>query len=202
MKLVHGVGVNDADYPIRVLDKDTGKRIMCPFYMTWSNMLGRCYLKNKKFEAYAMVEVCEEWKIFSNFKRWMEKQDWRDKFLDKDILFENNLIYCPEACIFVPREINNFFVARVPQRGECLMGVRRKGPSFAAYCKDGVNDTRVYLGTFPTQIEAHMKYLECKLQLLRDLIRTVDDSRLLLGLRRIENKIVLALSSKTPIENF
>ncbi|UKM17126.1 putative DNA binding protein [Escherichia phage SKA64] len=202
MKLVHGVGVNDANYPIRVQDKVTGKRVMCPFYLTWSNMLGRCYLKNKRFEAYTMAEVCDEWKIFSNFKSWMEKQDWRDKFLDKDILFENNLIYCPEACIFVPREINNFIVARKPQRGECLMGVRTKGPSFAANCRDGIKDTLVYLGTFPTQIEAHMKYLEYKLQLLRDLIRTVEDDRLLLGLRRIENKIILALSSKTPIESF
>lgn len=30
--------------------------------------------------------MADEWNTFSNFKNWMEKQNWEDKQLDKDII--------------------------------------------------------------------------------------------------------------------
>ena len=46
-KLVAGVGVNDADYPIvRFGETVNGRKKrewICPYYKTWSAMLNRCY---------------------------------------------------------------------------------------------------------------------------------------------------------------
>lgn len=47
--------------------------------------------------------VCEEWLTFSNFKRWMEQQDYEGKALDKDLLVSQNKTYSSETCVFVPR---------------------------------------------------------------------------------------------------
>ena len=112
-KLVAGVGVNDADYPVVRFGKDiNGKRNrewVCPFYKTWAGMLNRCYRKatNNEYSAYADTTVCKEWYTFSNFKSWMEKQDWEGKELDKDLLTDNNQ-YSPKNCIFIPAWLNTF----------------------------------------------------------------------------------------------
>ena len=112
-KLVAGVGVNDADYPIvRFGETINGKKKrewICPFYKTWAGMLNRCYRKatDNEYSAYIDTTVCEEWYTFSNFKSWMERQDWEDKDLDKDLLTDNNQ-YSPENCIFIPAWLNTF----------------------------------------------------------------------------------------------
>lgn len=111
-KLVAGVGVNDADYPVVRFGKDiNGKRNrewVCPFYKTWSAMLNRCYQKatNNEYSAYKDTTVCDDWHTFSNFKSWMERQDWEGKELDKDLLTDNNQ-YAPENCIFIPEWMNS-----------------------------------------------------------------------------------------------
>lgn len=85
-KLVCGVGVNDASYAVNPLIN--GKQVMCWIYKKWKSMIHRCY--DSKIQArqpaYIGCSVCEEWLTFSNFKLWMEAQDWQGKELDKDIL--------------------------------------------------------------------------------------------------------------------
>lgn len=47
-KLVQGVGVNDADYPVTKEEVINGKRKyvwVCPYYARWRSLLGRCYSK-------------------------------------------------------------------------------------------------------------------------------------------------------------
>ena len=44
-RLMCGVGINDSDYKLTHLD-EKGKQHMCPYYMTWSNMIKRCYSKS------------------------------------------------------------------------------------------------------------------------------------------------------------
>ena len=109
-KLVAGVGVNDADYPVVRFGKDiNGKRNrewVCPFYKTWSAMLNRCY-RNPVQKAYKDTTVCEEWHTFSNFRNWMEQQNWEGKDLDKDLLTDSNH-YSPENCIFISEWLNTF----------------------------------------------------------------------------------------------
>ena len=72
-KLVFGVGINDADYVIKV--KVDGGYQDCPYYLKWKEMLRRCYSNRvaSYHPTYKDCYVCEDWLIFSNFKKWMEK---------------------------------------------------------------------------------------------------------------------------------
>ena len=108
-KLKFGVGINDADYPVNPVVN--GKRKMCPYYCIWSNMIRRCYMPDHKRRPgietpYIGCTVVKEWHLFSNFKVWMETQDWKNKQLDKDLKIYGNKIYGPDTCIFIPKHIN------------------------------------------------------------------------------------------------
>ena len=103
-KLIQGVGINDADYKISD----------CPYYSVWVDMIRRaCDDQYKtKMPTYKDVTVCEEWKRFSIFKKWMEKQDWQGKTLDKDLLKPGNKVYSPDACCFLTDNANKFFAVK------------------------------------------------------------------------------------------
>lgn len=105
-KLIYGVGVNDSDYKVNPTVK--GKRVKCPFYMKWRNMIARCYSSayHKIKPSYKGCVVCSEWLSFSNFKSWMIKQDWKGKQLDKDIVKLGNKEYSPSTCVFVSNSVN------------------------------------------------------------------------------------------------
>lgn len=107
--LVCGIGINDADYEITKHSLVNGKRKItwkCPFYQKWHNMLSRC--TNGERKSYTTVSVCEEWLKFSNFKCWMETQEWEGRELDKDIL--GGLEYSPNTCLFISPELNRLMV--------------------------------------------------------------------------------------------
>ena len=76
-KPVFGVGVNDASYMTNHKDKD-GIIKVCPYYRRWKNMLKRCYSSKcqDKNPTYLGCAVSNEWLTFSNFKLWMEGQEW------------------------------------------------------------------------------------------------------------------------------
>jgi hypothetical protein len=128
MKLVHGVGIYDLrdDSSHNVNKKIKGKTVWhCPFYQTWTGMLGRCYSEKwkQKYPTYRGCSVCEEWKTFSNFMAWMKTQSWEGKHLDKDILIPGNKVYSPENCVFVSHSLNNLLCNRNRSRGEFPVGV-------------------------------------------------------------------------------
>ena len=75
--------------------------------------------------AYKDVVVRQEWLTFSNFKRWMEKQDWEGKQLDKDIIVLGNKVYSPETCAFVLGVTNGFITAR--EAGPCIVTGKQIG---------------------------------------------------------------------------
>lgn len=167
-KLVYGIGINDADYITgRKVD---GKQVACPFYSRWHSMIQRCY--NPKLHArcptYLGCSVTDGWLTFSNFKKWMEKQDWVGMALDKDILEQGNKIYSPEKCIFVTSQINKLLMDRVNDRGVHKLGTHweKAVKKFRAQCR--VGGKRKFLGYFPTQNEAHEAYKEFKYQVIRD----------------------------------
>lgn len=153
--LVFGVGImrsgeSQADGP-------DGKKVTCKIYSRWRDMLKRCY--SEEYHAnqptYKDCSVCEDWLTFSNFKAWMEKQDWEGKELDKDILNKSNKIYSPEYCVFVDKSLNLFLTDRSNYRGKYAVGVRFnvKMKKYIATCKNG-NGKTVYLGAYSTEIEA------------------------------------------------
>jgi len=127
-KLVEGVGVNDSDYVTEKYDNSGPKKKLifrCPFYQAWRNMLMRCYSDKyqKRQPTYVDCSVCDEWLTFSNFKRWMERQDWQGKHLDKDLLIAGNKIYGPDRCCFISKRLNNFIAYLKKRRGNLPQGV-------------------------------------------------------------------------------
>lgn len=194
-KLVRGVGTNDADYVVRrfeTIGYENGKQKQklvweCPFYRRWCSMLKRCY---EWGTSYIGCHVCEEWLTFSNFKAWVEKQDWEGKELDKDLLIKGNRVYSPETCVLVDKRVNLFLTERAASRGQWLIGVywSKRGGKFRASC--GVDGKVKYLGLFDTELEAHKAWLAFKLEQARLLAVEQTDPRVAKALiERYENYI-------------
>lgn len=80
-KPLFGFGINDADY--LVTTKINGKRLTCPYYRVWANAIKRSYCEKyqDKNQSYLGCSVSKEWFKFSNFRKCMEVQDWKDKAL-------------------------------------------------------------------------------------------------------------------------
>lgn len=127
VRMLFGVGTNDATYKTTTTETFEGKRKrtwICPYYNVWRGMLRRCYYEQgrAKTESYLNTVVCAEWLRFSNFKAWMEQQKWEGKQMDKDLLFRGNKIYSPDTCVFITQAINLFLTERQKRRGNYLIG--------------------------------------------------------------------------------
>lgn len=172
-KLVYGVGINDATYTI----VPKGEKC-CPFYQRWRGVLERCYSEKlkKKHPTYVDCAICEEWLLFSNFKAWMQEQDWEGKQLDKDLLVKGNKMYSPETCLFIPQSINKFMTDRVLRRGLYPLGVTIEGGFFKARCSN-LGQGETYLGLFNTPEAAHIAYLKHKEKLSLELAEMQSDIR-------------------------
>jgi len=168
-KLVFGVGTNDATYIVKPLIN--GKQITCPFYAKWSGMIERCQseILHKKQSTYTECSTCDEWLLFSNFKKWMKTQDWKGKELDKDILVQGNKVYSPETCMFVERSINVLFTNSAAVRGEFPQGVsyHKNNMKFMAKCSSG--GKRVHIGYYDNPEDAYTAYRNFKYKLIADI---------------------------------
>lgn len=171
-RLVAGVGVNDVDY--EVSPHVNGNRVMCQFYRTWTAMLARCYSKltQERQPTYIGCSVSEDWLSFSNFKSWMETQDWKGKQLDKDLLIPGNKLYSPDTCVFVSSEVNSLMIDCAKSRGLWPVGVftDNQGKNFRAQIR--LYGKRVRLGCFDTPSEAHQVYVKAKVSYIRDVADT------------------------------
>lgn len=154
---VYGVGIVD------IKATDSYGNIL-PSYKCWSHMLERCYdIKYKKKEtSYKECKCSDEWKYFSNFKKWYDGNIYELNneriALDKDILVKNNKLYSKETCLLVPQSINNLFIKLEKKRTDLPMGVTYY-PKYDKYmARTVVNDKRVILGYFETPIEAFYEY--------------------------------------------
>lgn len=177
--LKFGMGVNDATYIVQT--KSANKTITCPYYRCWVDMITRCYSKSfqTRKPTYVGCSVAKEWLIFSNFRKWMETQDWQGKSLDKDLLVEGNKTYSPETCIFVSVRLNNLLGLRARQRGKYLLGVGKLNNStnFYAQCND-MTGKSYHLGSFKTEQEAHQAYCAYKANLITEVANKQTDLRL------------------------
>ena len=182
-----GVGINDADYQTCITEKvvdSTGRMRnktvwICPIYSIWLNMIKRCYSEKskRKGKTYVGCTVIEEWLLFSNFKAWVEQQNWEGKQLDKDILFPGNKIYSPETCVFVDQRVNNFILENQAKR-KFSIGVtwHKRANRFLSQCKQ-LGGGNKYLGLFETEEAAHKAWLKEKLRLAYILAEQQDDPR-------------------------
>ena len=187
-KLVYGVGINDADYVVQKFETievngvRKQKRVwVCPYYQAWTHMLERCYSDKyqERFPTYKGCSVSDEWLTFSNFRRWMESQDWEYKQLDKDLLFEGNKVYSKETCVFVTKAVNMFTTDRGASRGEWLIGVywNKRAGKFRVSCRNPFTKKQEHLGYFTSEIEAHQAWLERKLEIAHLIAAEQTDDR-------------------------
>jgi hypothetical protein len=150
-------------------------------------MLARCYDKNtqKTRPNYSECSVRCDWLIFSNFKDWMAKQDWRGNHLDKDLLFVGNKVYSPETCVFVSALTNTFTEDRANYRGNYPLGVcfdkRRK--NFYSRCSNPFTGSVEFLGIFNCETEAHLAWKKRKHELSCQLADLQTDQRVAEALR-------------------
>lgn len=182
-----GVGIMDADYPVQPL-LPNGKRDRCPYYDRWYGMIKRCYseIELSRFPTYKGCSVCDEWLYFSNFKSWMEQQDWEGKHLDKDLLVAHNKIYSPETCVFIAPSINSFLLKSDKNRGDYPLGVtfRKDCNKFRPRCGKTLG-----LGLFSTPQEAHRAWQKEKIKQAKILQSEQTDARIIKGLQRVIDKI-------------
>lgn len=181
-KLICGVGKND--YEGKIFEVVNGKQIVEPFYKTWSRMINRCYNAkvHGKFDkvCYSDCSVHPDWLSLSKFKEWFDlnyKEGWS---LDKDLLVKTNKVYSPDACVFIPEEVNNHLVERTRKERTHYIGISHK-VSTKGIDRYVVNLCRrsgkgVFKGlTFDTELEAHLKWKELKHKRSLELIEKYPD---------------------------
>lgn len=148
---VVNIGVNDED---RLLHMHA--------YSHWRGMMERCYSDkgHKKRPSYQQCNVCDEWRLFSNFIPWFyahHKEGWH---LDKDILIKGNKTYSPQNCCFVPSEINGLFAKCDAIRGDMPIGVQFIDGVYVASMRK--NKKKIYLGRYKDALSAFIRYKQAK----------------------------------------
>jgi hypothetical protein len=161
-KSVIGNGIND--YSGQVVFNG----VSIKSYLAWINMLKRCYYEklHKKRQTYSDCRVCDEWLLFSNFKKWFDDNCQEGYALDKDILQQGNKIYSPETCCFVPKEINNLLIKHDKKRGDLPIGIYYDYKKYQASVCIG-NGKRKIAGRFDTVEEAFNAYKSAKEEIIR-----------------------------------
>jgi len=165
-KPVLGVGINDADY--KTIYEEDGKKYRCPFYIKWKDMIRRCYSEkiHKNRPTYEECSVCEEWLTFSNFKCWMEQQDWKGNHLDKDLKVKGNKVYSPDYCLFVSPLVNGLMHENKKTRGKYPLGVSFHKATNKFVVNISLNGSSEYLGVFTCVNDAELAYLKRKAEIV------------------------------------
>lgn len=195
-ELVCGWGINDTNLPVEPLTEINGvlRKKRCPYYSDWKGMLYRCFdaRYHEKYPSYKNCTVCEEWRYFSNFIKWVDNQpnkDWQNCQLDKDFLSQQSKHYSPSNCVYIRGDLNRFLTLSDKSRGSCMIGVSYE-PSesqlrpYKAHCRDPFTKAGGYIGRFPTELEAHKAWQAKKHEYACQLADLQDDPRVADALRQ------------------
>ncbi len=152
-------------------------------------MLERCY-SEKHLESkpsYIGTSVCSEWLYATAFKKWMDKQDWHGKCLDKDIISPGSKLYSPDTCAFVLATTNLFVTARDACRGDYPVGVclHKRTGKYQANCKNPFTRKKEYLGLFSNPEDAHEAWRKRKHELAQLVAATESDPRVVEALKNV-----------------
>lgn len=175
-KSLFNYGINDADY--RTHPCFNKKQLKCPIYSVWTGILARVYDENQRevYPTYREVSVCEEWLMFSNFRKWFIENHIDGYAIDKDLLSQDNKIYSPETCVFVHTWLNNFTMDVKSRRGIYKIGVNwnNNREKFISRCSNPRTKKREHLGYFDNEINAYNAWLSRKLEHALDLKYEMD----------------------------
>ena len=178
-KLVHGIAINDADYT--VCPTIGRKKVCCPAYISWHNMLMRVFSSayHEKQPTYIGCTVDDEWLKFSIYRKWWVNNSVDGWHLDKDFILPGNKHYSKENCIFIPHWLSAIVSGHESKRGEFPIGVtydKRYG-LYVARCFDPRDGKKKYIGGFVDPESAALAYKERKLfyiDAIRDRIDAID----------------------------
>lgn len=110
----------------------------------------------------------------------MEKQDWRNKALDKDIIKPDNKVYSPELCVFIDQSLNNLLSNTGLFHRELIGGFANTYNKFSASCR--VDGKSKHLGTYKTKEEASKVYCKFKSEVILNIAKREDDIKIKTGL--------------------
>lgn len=168
--MVYGFGINDVDG--KTWTTVGLKKVIDPFYDRWKGMLRRCYSPefHKKYMSYNGCKVDDNWRYFSNFKKWMSQCNWQGMHLDKDLIGDGK-IYSETNCIFIDPLVNSFITDRHNHRNPNLpIGVYQiKSGNYKSHINEFDTGKTKYLGVFKTPEEAFNCWFENKLVELKKL---------------------------------
>jgi len=185
MSLILGVGRNDANYS--VYSRDGGRLVRCKAYVTWINMLTRCYSDKyqKKQPTYIGISVCNEWLSFMSFRNWWVENNVEGWEIDKDLISVSPE-YSPINCIYVPSWLNCFTSDRLAARGNLPIGVSlSKCGRFRARCSNPITGKSESLGYFNSKDAARDAWALRKIELAKELKPKIDEIDI-----RIFNKLI------------
>lgn len=153
-----GIGINDYDGLVKINNKNIQS------YNTWRLILLRCYSEKEQIKCptYRDCSVCDEWKYFSNFKRWFDENYIEGYAIDKDILIKGNKVYSPETCCFVPARINSLFIKMKNNRGGLPIGVIYSKNKIRYRCCFTYKGKSTCFGYFDTPESAFYTYKQTK----------------------------------------
>jgi len=161
-KLVYKVGTNDAWFTVK--PKINGKQKTYKPYQIWRDMIKRCYDSTcqEKHPTYIGCKVCKDWLTFSVFEKWMLTQDWQEKQLDKDIIFQHNKVYAPKYCRFIPQALNKLLNGCDAARGDLPLGICWDKETGKYMAQISINGKAKKIGRFKTVPEAKASYNKAK----------------------------------------
>lgn len=105
-------------------------------YAVWSKIFQRIgNTEVPKLHTYLDCSVDEVWHCFQNFAEWFYTNPYYQPgwHVDKDMAIIGNRVYGPEACCFLPRELNGFQVSRIAKETGLPRGVHKAYNKFC-YC--------------------------------------------------------------------
>lgn len=152
------------------------KRILIwsdPFYDKWVQMKLRVETKRYFEKSYCS----EEWKTFSNFKKWMETKNFKGMDLDKDILIPNNRTYSSETCCFVPNYINSCILVSSKKENNLPLGVtfHKASNKYVSQCKIAKKGKK-YSKYYNDPQDAHREWQKFKISgIISAINRWMDD---------------------------
>jgi len=175
IKLIYGVGINDADYKIKTISD--GKTVICPYYAKWRSMIERCYSASfqERQPTYKGCTVCDDWLYFSNFKKWMSTNRWKGLELDKDMLSIGNKFYSPLTCMFIPKWANVLLNENKARNGKYLQGTYFCNRREKFVSQITINGKRKHLGYYDTTELAASSYNLAKSNYIREIIATKEE---------------------------
>lgn len=169
-KTVYGVGcLGNGKYKSRLPNNGPCTKE----YSTWSSMMHRCYGEERDettLRNYIDCLVCEDWHNFQNFAKWCNSQPemlYKNSSLDKDILVKGNRVYSPNACCFVPSQLNTAVTGTKHQNSTGKAGVWKFKDSYISEVT--IFSAKSGLGSFDNIDDAQFVYNKVKEAYIRAL---------------------------------